>query len=202
MSDKKYLTISEIEEILRNQQNTISYKPRQVYDYTRQVAVTKFLCTIEKEYGNKFKLITAHPKLIDCTKKNITKPIFSIGLWAGFDIEKTHYYLKLNGNPFYDAYLSRSWDIPNEKACSLSPIERRYEYIDACKINDILYVNTDWSDSDRNIQIFADNLITAFNTRKNAPPRHTYKKEIPIYDRNKQQTIHGLPRPNILDSHT
>jgi hypothetical protein len=155
-------------------------------DYSRAVAFTEFLCKLEKKYGDNFRLCTLHPHYI-CNKSIESKAEmeatkkFVIGLWASWKIGDTDYYMQMDENIFFDAWIARSWKIDKT--------HRRHEY--ASRMNELLYAGSNFGTDEKSIAQLIKNFLAAFNeTNKRQPD--TYVKEIPAYDRKELQTIYGF----------
>jgi len=153
-------------------------------DYARAIALTEFLLGLERECGDKFRLMTAAPKFIcnrsieDAAEMERTR-VFAIGLWASWAIGETHYYMQMNENIFFDAWITRSWRIDNKRLLS--------EY--ASPMNDILYADVPFEAKPESVTQLVENFRTAFQVANKRKPV-TYIKEIPPYDRQEKQTIY------------
>ncbi len=177
-------TTTEFKTISQVEAETETRRYYRTYDYARALALTAFLRELEAEHGENFRLVTAHPLLI-CNRGIKDKDemeasaVFVIGLWARWNIGNTGYYLQMNENPFFDAYITRHWRLDRDREQS--------EY--GSRMNDMMYGNSDWSAEPKNIALLIKCLRQSFvHANKRTPD--TYIKEIPAYDRKNVQTIY------------
>lgn len=127
------------------------YRP---FDYARMVALTKFIEELEQEPS--FKLVTANPCIAHLRSSNVEEHMkveetakFVIGLWCKFEVNDTQYYIQINENPFFEAYVSSSIVNHEKKTIKTTAL---------CKVNDILYKNIEWTNTEENINKFVENL--------------------------------------------
>jgi hypothetical protein len=143
------------------------------FDYARACALTQLIEELSKRPD--FKLVSAHPLTMynrgieDKEAMEATK-IFSIGLWCGWLIGETHYYLQIDENPFFDALVSTGKQTAPGKAV--------YTY--ATRINEMLYDGVEWDDKPETVKLLLKNL------RKCIKPENigqqSYKKDIQAYN--------------------
>jgi hypothetical protein len=173
-----YLTISQIEEI-----TNVTRYIRQL-DYTRAIALTLFLRELEAKHRDSFRLCTLSPKIIynySLNGKEVieSSKVFAIGLWAEWQIDETYYYMEMNDNIFFDAWIARSWKIDRKFM--------RKEHMTT--MNDILYGGWVYDFTPRALTLLINNFHAGIKyVEKQSAP--TYMKEISAYDRTKKQTIY------------
>jgi hypothetical protein len=176
--------MSEYKNISQIETGTESTHYMRPFDYARAIALTEFLRQLEDKHGDNFKLKTASPKFIyyitNKGKDEMEKTrAFAIGMWAEWVIGETHYYMQMNNNPFFDAYLIRSWRIGNNML--------RSEY--GSGMNEELYSDARWNAEPATIMLLVKNFHRAFNAANKRQPE-TYTKEIPAYNRKEKQTLY------------
>ena len=169
----EYKTISQIEE------ETTTLRHFRAFDFARAVALTEFLKGLEVEYGNSFRIITARPLLLKNRNIEESEQVFTFGLWVRFDIDKIEYYVEINENPFFDAYITKSYRIDNKTAVC--------EY--ANSMNDIFYSGVDWNAEPDNIKLITTNIREAYKTTQKRAG-NTYIHKIPAGEINKKQIIY------------
>ena len=171
---ENYKTIAQIES---ETNNNIYYS---AFDYARSVALTNFLRELEQEHSDAFRLITAHPFIThDRSDETKQEKQFTLGMWATWGIGETIYYCQMNENPFFDAYITRSYNIDHKT--------RRSEY--GSNMNEIFYKCANWDATPETIEQLTKNIRAAYD-HTNARAGHWYTRDIPAYERQEQQKIY------------
>lgn len=144
-----------LEQIKQETEKKRYYRP---FDYARMIALTKFVEELEQEKS--FKLISCNPSIAHIRSqnkeehKNVEKTAqFVIGLWIKFEVNDTQYYIQIDKNPFFEAYISASIVDHEKKTIRTTAM---------CKVNDILYKDIEWTNTDENINKFVENLKELF----------------------------------------
>jgi|GEM_PF-4019314 len=151
------------------------------FNFARAVALTKFMREIESKYANDFKIITACPLILvnrDLSKEEWIET-FTLGLWVKFAIVDMEYYFEMDRNPFFSAYIVKSYRVDSST--------KMYEY--AGEMNDMLYKNVNFNANEKTIAQLVKNFHKAFThvIKRNSS---MYLEEIPAYARELKQTIY------------
>lgn len=181
MTTTIFKTINEIKEM-----EVITNKKRYYrdFDYTRRIALTKFVEQMENERQD-FKIVTCSPSIAhtrtrnehdkEKTEKSAT---FVIGSWVAFEVNDTQYYIQIDDNPFFDSYISASV-IDHEKKTKKST--------GMMKINETLYKNVEYANTEENINQVVENLKEVFN---NVNLTHWKNEKYLSYRDKNEQTIY------------
>ena len=193
---KDYKTIEEIMEITSH---THYLSP---FDTARAIALTRFLEELESNYGGEFRIVTANPVLTVNRDEQDVEPVFTFGLWVRFCIGEVEYYLQMDENPFFDAYLTRAWryNRHSDKTLKTCPTCGSVEFKQpkrkasmtceyGSRMNDTFYGGVEMNAEPETIGKLTENLHAALDEANNRKPE-TYQKDVPSYDRNAKQTIY------------
>ena len=158
---------------------TVQVRYYRAFDFARAVALVEFLSWLESKYGEKFRIVTAHPILVVNRDTDLQEKVFTFDLWVRFVLDETEYYIQMDKNPFLPAYFNKSFRLSDKII--------RHEYSN--DMSDVIYKNTDWNAEPKTIRQLTKNLKDAFIVVRNRKGC-TYKQDIPVYDRERKQTIY------------
>ena len=124
-----YKTLEEIKlETLNNPTTKRYYRS---FDYARAIALTQYLETLAS--NDTFRIGSIEPLTLfnrDAENMESTKT-FTVGMWAGYVLNNTRYYIQMDSNPFFPAYVSRSMQTAGRDYVTTGLIDLNKEfYID------------------------------------------------------------------------
>jgi len=184
---KTFKTIAQIEEM------TTDKRYYRAFDYARSVALVGFLRELEKEHQENFCIMSVSP-IITYNRSGarnddeFEEECFTFGLWCKFKINDIEYYVEMNENPFFNAYMTKSWRLPNEPLYIISN-KSRCEYI--AGMNDIIYNNIEFDATQKTIDTLVENLKIAFQITKDRKVK-MYTQDIPAYRIEEKQELYGM----------
>ena len=167
----QYKTFNEIKQETMQAENCKRYY--RGFCYVRACALTKLI--EELSTSKDFRLVSAHPltmynRSIEDGAKMETSKIFSIGLWCGWLLGETYYYLQIDDNPFFDAFVSQSVKIAPRKA--------KHTY--ATRINETLYKGVNWDAEPETIELLLANLYECIKPEN--INQQAYTRDVPGYN--------------------
>lgn len=173
-------TFKSLETIKMETEKKRYYRP---FDYARMVAMTKFIEELSQEPS--FLIISASPCIAHLRSttqeehENVEKSAqFVIGLWVKFEVNDTQFYIQINENPFFEAYISAS--IVNHE-------KKTHRSTRLWAVNDIIYKGIEWVNNEENINRFVDNLKEVFSRVQMI---HMYDEKYVSYRDKNEQTIY------------
>lgn len=141
------------------------------FDFIRAQAFTRFIEERSAQPGFRFvcgkplnlrNRDAGTPDEVEATKE------FSLGLWAGWMEGEDYFYLQIDSNPFFEAYVSRS--VQSGKAMRTTRL---------MEINDILYKGVEWDTSAETSAKLLENLRACLEFARQ--DRRLYNEEIRSY---------------------